>query len=206
MGSVRYVIATVLGVWLVLVLVLGANGVFARPPGAPPLPIFVGVVAPLVVFLAAWWLSRAFRDFILTFDLRLATGIQAWRFAGFAFLALYAHRVLPGLFAWPAGLGDMAIGITAPWVILALIRRPGFAASRPFVIWNLLGILDLIVAVGTGALSSGLAVGIAGDVTTEPMARLPLVLVPAYLVPLFIMLHLVALFQAQQLAASGRRG
>jgi hypothetical protein len=79
-------------------------------------------------------LSRDFRDFILTFDLRLATGIQAWRFAGFAFLALYAHHVLPGLFAWPAGLGDMAIGITAPWVILALIRRPGFAASRPFVI------------------------------------------------------------------------
>jgi hypothetical protein len=163
-------------------------------------------VAPLAVFLAAWWSARAFRDFILTFDLRLATAIQAWRFAGFAFLALYAHRVLPGLFAWPAGLGDMAIGITAPWVILALIRRPEFAASRPFVIWNLLGILDLVVAVGTGALGSGLAVGITGDVTTAPMAQLPLVLVPGYLVSLFIMLHLVALFQARRLAASGRRG
>jgi hypothetical protein len=32
------------------------------------------------------------------------------------------------------------------------------------------------------------------------MARLPLVLIPAYLVPLFLILHLTALSQARQLA------
>src|SRR5262249_11237234 len=47
--------------------------------------------------------------------------------------ALYVHGVLPGAFAWPAGLGDIAIGVTAPWVALALVRRPGFATSRVFV-------------------------------------------------------------------------
>jgi hypothetical protein len=30
------------------------------------------------------------------------------------------------------------------------------------------------------------------------MARLPLVLIPAYFVPLFVMLHLTALFQARR--------
>jgi len=34
------------------------------------------------------------------------------------------------------------------------------------------------------------------------MARLPLVLIPAYLVPLFLILHLAALFHARQLARS----
>jgi hypothetical protein len=131
------------------------------------------------------------------------TGIQACRFAGFGFLALYAHGVLPGLFAWPAGLGDVAIAVTAPWVVLALLRQPSFAGSRLFIVWNLLGILDLVVAVGAGVLSSGLAVGAAGEVTTAPMARLPLVLIPACLVPIFIMLHLAALFQARRLALSG---
>jgi hypothetical protein len=35
------------------------------------------------------------------------------------------------------------------------------------------------------------------------MAQMPLVLIPAYLVPLFIMLHLAALFQARQQAPVG---
>jgi hypothetical protein len=39
-------------------------------------------------------------------------------------------------------------------------------------------------------------------VTTGPMAQLPLVLIPAYLVPLFVMLHLAALFQARRQASS----
>jgi len=112
----------------------GAGGAFVRPPGALPLPILIGVTTPIIVFLAAFSVLGAFRDFVLAVDLRLVTGIQAWRFAGLGFLALYAHGVLPGRFAWPAGLGDIAIGVTAPWVVLALIRRPSFAASKPFVV------------------------------------------------------------------------
>jgi hypothetical protein len=196
-------VAVALSVWLALVFLLGAGGAFVRPSGMLPVGIIIGVTAPLIAFLAAFWLSGAFRAFVLAVDLRLATGIQAWRFAGLGFLALYTHGVLPGLFAWPAGLGDIAIGVTAPWVVLALIRRPGFAASRPFVVWNLLGIFDLVVAISAGALGSGLAVGIAGGVTTGPMAQLPLVLIPAYLVPLFVMLHLAALFQGRLLVTSG---
>jgi hypothetical protein len=194
------VITLVLAVWFVLVLLLGANGAFVRPPEVPPLPILWGVTVPIVVFVAAYLGSTAFRAWLLAADLRLLTAIQAWRAGGLGFLALNAHGVLPGLFAWPAGLGDIAIGVSAPWVMLALIRQPAFAASRPFVIWNLLGVLDLVVAVSTGVLSSGFVAGFAGAVTTAPMAQLPLVLIPAYLVPLFLMLHLTVLLQARRLA------
>ena len=90
----------------------------------------------------------------------------------------------------------MAIGATAPLVILALIRQPAFAAGRLFRIWNLLGILDLVVAVGLGALSSVLGIGISAEVTAFPMAEMPLVLIPTFLVPLFVVLHLVSLLQA----------
>jgi hypothetical protein len=190
----------VLGLWLVLVFLLGASGAFVRPPEAPPLPILLGAAVPVLLFLATYWGSGAFRAWVLTADLRLLTAIQGWRAGGLGFLALYANGVLPGLFALPAGLGDIAIGVTAPWVMLALLRRPAFAGSRPFVLWNLLGILDLVVALSTGALSSGFVAGLAGKVTTAPMAQLPLLLIPAYLVPLFVILHLAALFQARQLA------
>jgi fatty acid desaturase len=77
-------------------------------------------------------------------------------------------------------------------------------ASHLFVVWNLLGMLDLIVAVSTGTLSSGIVPGLAGGITTAPMVQLPLVLIPAYLVPLFFMFHLTALFQSRRLAASAR--
>ncbi|RPJ38198.1 MAG: hypothetical protein EHM35_05070 [Planctomycetaceae bacterium] len=157
---------------------------------------------PPVVFLAAYWGSGRFRAFVLAINLPLAAAIQAWRAGGLGFLALYAYGVLPGIFAWPAGLGAIAIGVTAPWRGLALIRRPGFASSRIFVVWNVLGILDLVVAISTGALGSTLASGAAGEVTTGPMAQLPPVLIPAYLVPLFVMLHLTSLFQARRHASS----
>jgi hypothetical protein len=195
---VRSIVAGVLALWFAAVFVLGTAGMMARPPGSVPFPILIGATGPLVVFLAAYWGSAAFREYVLSIDLPLATAIQAWRAGGLTFLALYAHGVLPGGFAWPAGLGDIAIGVTAPWVARALDRRPAFATSRFFVVWNVLGILDLVIAIGSGGLISALASGVAGEVTTAPMARMPLVLIPAYLVPLFVMLHLAALFQARR--------
>src|SRR6266436_6542510 len=205
--SVRSVVIAALALWFGLVFFLGAQGAFVTNPGSPPLPIFLGLAIPLSLFLAAYFGSSPFRDFILGADLRFVAAIEAWRWGGLGFLSLYANGVLPGLFALPAGLGDMAIGITAPWIVLSLIRNPLFAASRRFVIWNILGIADFVVAVSMGALSSGAFPGInglIGNVTTSPMTRLPLVLIPAFMVPFFAMLHLTALFQARRLPRSGK--
>ncbi len=174
-----WAIGVMLAAWLALVAVLAAGGNFVSAPGELPRPIALGVAAPIVVFLIALAMSRSVRDFALEANLPLLTAIQAWRFAGLGFIALYAYGVLPGVFAWPAGLGDIAIA---------------------FVIWNLLGILDLVVAVGTGAYGSMSATGAAGEITTRPMAELPLVLIPAYFVPIFVMLHVVALAQSIRMA------
>jgi hypothetical protein len=98
----------------------------------------------------------------------------------------------------------MAIGVTTPLVIHALRRQPAFAASRLFWVWNLLGILDLVVAIGLGAMSSVLGIGISAEITTFPMGESPLVLVPTFLVPLFVVLHLASLLQARRQVATGK--
>jgi len=201
---IKTIVGAVLLLWLVLAFIFGANEAFVREPGALPLPILAGVLTPILVFLVAFWTARPFRDFVMSIDLPVVAAIQAWRFGGLGFIALYVYGVLPGLFAWPAGLGDMAIGVTAPLVVLALRRQPAFAAGRLFRVWNLLGILDLVVAVSLGALSSVLGLGISDAITTFPMAQLPLVLVPTFLVPLFIMLHIASLLQAGRLKEAGR--
>jgi hypothetical protein len=191
-----------MSVWLLLVVAFGAAGAFVTPLGTPPLPIAIGVAVPLVTFFAPLRLSQSFRAFVLSLDLRFIAGMQAWRWAGFGFLALYAHKVLPAVFALPAGLGDMAIGVTAPWMILALVRQPGFAGSGRFIRWNILGILDLVIAVSLAALSAVFATGAPGEISVGPMTTLPLLLIPAFLVPFFLMLHTAALMQSRQFIRS----
>jgi hypothetical protein len=192
-------VTLVLAAWFVLVVSLGAAGAFVGRAGTPPFAIAIGVGAPLVLFVAWLRLSQSFRAFVLSLDLRLIAGIQAWRLAGLGFLSLYTYKVLPAIFALPAGLGDMAVGFVAPWMILALVRQPAFAASSTFIRWNVLGILDLIVAVSIGALSATLATGAPGEISTAPMSALPLLLIPAFLVPLFLMLHTAALMQSRRI-------
>jgi hypothetical protein len=206
-GSLRTVkafVSVTLTLWLGAVAFFGSRGSFVLPPGTPPYPIALGFVVPLIVFLGAFWMSATFRELVMGGDVPLLTALQSWRFAGFGFIALYAYGVLPGSFAWPAGLGDMAIGLTAPWLALALARRPSVAASRLFVVWNVLGILDLVAAIASGALNQVLATGSPGQIAILPMAQLPLLLIPAFLVPLFVMLHLTALFQTWRLTHASR--
>jgi hypothetical protein len=189
----------VLAAWFLAVMTLGAAGSFAGPPGRPPIGIAVGLTVPLLLFAAAFRWSRTFRDFVLTLDLRLVAAIQAWRWAGLGFLSLYAYHVLPAIFALPAGLGDMAVGVVAPLIVLRLAREPDFAASAAFGRWNLFGILDLVVAVTIASVSFSLATGAPGEISVAPMALLPLLVIPGFLVPVFIMLHVTALLQGRQL-------
>lgn len=198
--SAKVALAVVLAVWFALAAAAGATGILSTGPDTLARPVLVSVVVPIAVFLALFAGSHRFRSFILTRDIRVATMLQLWRVIGFAFLPLYAYGVLPGLFAWPAGLGDVAIGLSAPFVVLALTRDPAFAHSRGFVVWNLLGLLDFVVAAGTATLASGAIPGlVAGSVTSAAMEVWPLSLFPSFIVPLFVILHLTVLFRVRAL-------
>ena len=187
---------TLLAVWFFAVVLLGSDRFFVAPVGMPPLALLVAATGPVMLFLLGVFLSPAVRESALAVDLKVATAAQAWRLGGYTFLILYSYGYLPGYFAWPAAIGDMFIGATAP-LLLSKINRAGFLQSRVFVLWNVLGILDLVVAVGMGALGSLLAPNAAGVFPTTIMSQLPLVLVPAFFVPLFVVLHVIALLQAK---------
>lgn len=49
-----------------------------------------------------------------------------------------------------------------------------------------------------GPLSAGFVLGPVGDATTATMARLPLMWIPAFFVPLFLMMHATMLLQAHR--------
>ena len=192
---IRNRIGAAVVLWFGVALTAAATGNFHVPAGEPPLPLVVAALTPVAVFFAVYAWAPAFRAFVLGLDLRTLVIVQSWRVVGSVFLVLYAYDVLPGLFAWPAGLGDVAVGISAPFIAAILIARPAFAGERAFVIWNGLGILDFFVAFFTGALASGVVPGLV-EVTSAPLGALPLALIPGFLVPLFAILQGRRIFRA----------
>jgi hypothetical protein len=163
-------------------------------------PIAVTAFIPVTLFLSAYALSARFRDFVLSQDMRTLTMMQHWRVLGFTFLTLYAFGALPGLFAWPAGLGDVAIGLAAVVIVARMDRDPDYATSPGFVRFHLLGLLDFAVAIATAGLTAGAFPGlIPNGVTSAPMDVWPLNLFPSFGVPAFIILHLIVLLKVRHL-------
>ena len=193
--NLSIIVGAVLSVWFLAALWGGAAGIFRAAPSRPPLAILIAVVGPPLVVALAYRLSRTVRELVLGIDLQLLTAIQSWRVIGILFLALYAFGLLPGLFAWPAGLGDVAVGIAAPFVLLAMVR--GAPTWRRQVVWlNVAGLVDFVGAVGTGALSSDPSFGfVAASAGRASLAELPLSLVPTFAVPLWTIFHVISLIQ-----------
>jgi hypothetical protein len=155
--------------------------------------IAVGVAAgmPILVFAAWFTASEKFRKFALSLDPQILTLAQTWRIIGFIFVDLEARGILPAIFAWPAGYGDMIIGATATfaaWKLASPVRR------NRFILWQVLGITDLVTAVGLGT-TAGL-ISPHGP-SMAPMTVLPLSVIPTFLVPLFFILHLICIAQAR---------
>ena len=104
--------------------------------------------------------------------------MQSWRVIGVMFLAFYAFGLLPGLFAWPAGVGDAIVGFSAPFVLRAMVRAEPTWRRR--VIWlNVGGLVDFAVALAPRA----------------SLGALPLSLIPTFAVPLWTIFHVISLVQ-----------
>lgn len=115
------------------------------------------------------------------------------RIEGAVFLILMAQGQLPAVFALPAGLGDIAAGISAPFVARRLARRSG--AIR----FHLLGIADLVIALSIGFLAGlGPVRVFHGAASTLPLSQFPLAVIPTVAVPTAITLHVVSLIQLRR--------
>jgi hypothetical protein len=182
-----------LTVWLAIDAALGAIGVFAADVTRPVPGIAPGMALPI---LGSVWLlgrSEGVRRLLASVPLRRLIGVQVYRVAGGVFILAWASGRMPAAFALPAGLGDIAVGVTAPIAAARLDEHSPRSVARA-VLWNIAGIADLVVAVTLGALTS--------PTPFEPIAvghpnmlisRLPFVLIPVFAVPLSVLLHVATL-------------
>ncbi len=70
-----------------------------------------------------------------------------------------------------------------------------------FIAWNVFGLIDLISAISLGILYSPGSFGVLRtDLSTAAMTAFPVNLIPAFFVPLFILVHMLALRRSGELA------
>ena len=196
--SDRSKVLTGIGAWFLVMLVSGETGAFVTSRQERPSILGLSVATPIAIFVLLYRWSPSVRLVAQSANLVVLTLLHLWRLGGADFLVEYSRGRLPAGFAFPAGIGDMIIGLTAIPMALALRRDP--EKARPwFILWNVFGLLDLVVAVGSGILHSESSLGLlAGSgPTTQIMTVLPRSLIPTFFVPLFISLHLLAIHRSR---------
>ncbi len=188
--------AGLLVAWLVFTLSASALHLFVNAPNKPPAAFGLAVLTPVMVFLVWFASSTGFRQFVLSLNPRTVTLVHSVRVAGILFLALATYKILPAYFALSAGWGDIIIGVTAPFAALWLANP---AHRGGFIFWQLLGIADLVNALALGTLS-----GIIDPhgISTAAMTVLPVSYIPTFAVPVFLILHIIAIAQARRWPAA----
>ncbi|MGH3766671.1 MAG: hypothetical protein ACRDS0_24410 [Pseudonocardiaceae bacterium] len=196
----RLIVITCIMGWFLTALGASLFGLLQTGPASPPIPIGLALLVPLLLAGLAYARSARFRNLLLGIDLRWLIGVQLWRVVGEVFLLGYARDELPASFAVPAGIGDVLVGLAAPFV--AVLATSGTRAARQIVVgWCVVGIADLVVAVTMGVLNAPGRFGLlAGEVTTAPLLVLPLSLIPTFFVPLSILLHIIVLRRSREIS------
>jgi hypothetical protein len=184
--------SVLIGIWFVIELAASGLHVFKTGPNAPPLAFGLAAGIPLLLFLGWFAASAGFREFAMGLNPRVLTWVQSWRLDGFVFLVLATYGILPRLFAFSAGWGDIFIGATAVFAGLKL-ASPDHRGS--FIVWQLLGIADLVNAIAMGTLAHVID---PRGIQTDAMTVLPMSLIPTFGVPLFMMLHIICIAQARR--------
>lgn len=162
----------------------------ARVPRALGLPgqliVPLGWLVPSLLLLAGrrWVLARPL-------DQRMLVGLQVFRLIGAVFL-LEMPRHVPAVFAWPAGLGDIAVGLIA---LIVLLRCP---ADRPLPRGAILlvaaaGLLDFAVAFFFGFTSAPGPAQLFHPPHPSRLIEFPTGMIPLFLVPVAIAFHTLSL-------------
>jgi len=187
-------ILLLLALWLAASLALGASGVLTSLQPPWPQVTLISITSLLIGISGSFASSRRW---LFSVDLRCLVAIHLVRFIGFYVLYRYSLGELPYAFAVPGGIGDIIVALLA--VILLLTTSPtSILGRRLYLIWNILGLLDIMSVVATADLQELWYPG-----SMQALLQLPLSLLLTFIVPLIIASHLVMLVRLWKTNTAG---
>jgi hypothetical protein len=165
-------------VWLVFVVAIAGSGQLAS--WGPPRPqlLIAGLTILLIVLSNT---VPSMRAWLRTVDPRTVIGLHLIRLVGFYFLWLSSRGELAREFALTAGVGDIAVAVLAGGLWL---WRGNGRWYRAALVWNVLGLIDILFAVGTAT-----RIALSNPSSIAALLHLPLSLVPTLAVPMIIASH-----------------
>jgi len=189
--------------WLAVIWSGAINGVFR--PGNNTLPLVpLAIFLPVILGVPILLRSKRIGEVLDAMPTSWLIGLQVYRVFGGIFLVGWARGVVPGLFALPAGIGDVTTGLLALPVAYSLAARNSRAA-RAGVAWNIFGLVDFTIAVAIGlATAPGPFQLIVPSIPNTGVGLYPTVLIPAFAVPSSILLHVLSLRQLRRASRQGR--
>ena len=182
--------------WMAAAWSAAINGVFVAGASPSPLPLLpLAIFLPVIVGAPLLLLSKRVGEVLDAMPVTRLVAVQLYRVFGSVFLVAAVRGVLPGLFGFPAGIGDVLTGLFA--VPAAIAVASGTAEGRTTaIIWNVFGLADFAVAITLGLITSpGPFQLIVPNVASIGAGAYPNVLTPAFVVPSSILLHVLSLRQ-----------
>lgn len=155
------------------------------------LPARLGLPGNLIVPLA-WVLPSAIlflrRRWFLSQRLsqRWLVGLQLFRVIGAVFLIEMTRGHIPGIFAYPAGIGDVLVALAA---LIVLLRYRETIPAGPIFLVILLGLADFLSAFFFGFTSSDTPFQLFFPAVPNHVIMFPTGLIPLFLVPYAIFFH-----------------
>lgn len=172
-------VGAVLAAWLATMYTLIHWGFFSAT-GIPQLTFTLAVAIPVILGYAGvrrYSPLREVVDLMTTSDL---LRLQYWR-AAFGVM-FFLTGALPHWFKLVGGLGDIAAGLAAI-AALAMYRDRPELERKAIIRGNVVGILDFAIVLTLGA----------GVVLQNQSPDIAFDLIPLYVVPIFILLHVFSL-------------
>jgi len=177
--SMLVVIGVIFATWLATMYTLISNGFFTAT-GLPRLSFSVAVVIPVILGYVAVRLYMPLRQAVGAMTTEDFLRLQYWR-AAFGVMFFFT-TALPIWFKYVGGLGDIAAGIGA-LLALSVFRKHPDQERRTIILGNMIGIVDFVVVVTLGV----------GVVLQDQSPDMAFDLIPLYVVPIFILLHIFSM-------------
>ncbi len=185
--------------WIVASSLMAISGFYLNERVLRCLPLLCGFLVPVSIVAASLWFDPVLRSGVLNIvesvPLSWLVGVQAIRITAIGTIIKYLDGDLPGHFILPVGVPDFVVGLTALPIAWWASRDPAGARSS-LQTWNVIGAAIFLAA---GIL---MHVSMPGPVqfftsgpTTQSLFEFPLALVPTFLVPCFVGLHLACLWR-----------
>jgi hypothetical protein len=176
-------------IWLALIGGLSITGFFENTTSLPPryLLVFLGSTGLIIYLYKVLKTDRLnTKRLLLVQGLRLPVEIGLYQ--------LFLQGQIPQIMTFEGWNYDIIIGISALMIFVVLYFKEHLLSKTFMLIWNVTGILFLAVIVLTAVLSAPLPIQLlAFDQPNVAVLKFPYVFLPAYIVPLVLLTHLLTI-------------